>query len=86
MVPAGISSNTAFSYIFNIYKTDSNPFTVENCVEMFKLADFWCDEHMEERARKFISDNLNKEICSEICGDLNLYTKFPDVIQKMIEQ
>ena len=84
-VPAGISAKTAFGYILSIYKDEPNTITVENCVELFKLADYWCDEHMKEETKRFMERNLTESILRDISKD-GLYCQFSDIMDRVIKR
>ena len=79
----GLQAKDVFSYVESVYYKEKNPLNKENCVPIFRLAQFWCDDFMLEESRRFITENIDEHIFSEITDDASLIACFSEVIKNV---
>ena len=84
-VPLEVSPIAVFDYVKSVYDKNFNPFEKDSCVDILKLSLFWCDDFMEKRVKKFISENLTKDICKVILKDHEISQHFDDLFEEVVE-
>ena len=81
--PAHIGADSIFSYIESLYTSGELSITKKNCLEILRLAKFWCDDFVAEAAEIFIKNNINEEIFMTIVRDSELMGHLDDVIEQL---
>ena len=83
--PEHIGADSIFSYIESLYTSGELSLTKKNCLDIFRLAKFWCDDFAAEQSEQFIKKNLDKAIFKTIihCPELRLHLE--DTIEQFTD-
>jgi hypothetical protein len=59
--------------------------TKKNCLDIFRLSKFWCDEFVATQAESFIKENIDKEIYKTIMKNVELQALLEVVVDKFTD-
>ena len=83
--PEEVNAKSVFSYIKTLYSSNRSFITKNNCLDVFRLSKFWCDEFVATQAESFIKENIDKEIYKKIMKNVELQTLLEFVVDKFTD-
>lgn len=92
--PAGIKGKSVLNYIQSLYDSLYNEhhrkfggtgafpkFTEDNCLDIFELADYWCDQHMKRRVETYLVKRMRTKIFMAIVNKPSLVLSLQNVLK-----
>jgi len=85
-LPETVSVTSVVAYIKNLYEDDYNPFSVENCLDILELADYWCDEFMKTECLNFIEAAMNDDLFSRIFENSRIHNSVGRIVNEFVRR
>ena len=82
--PNGIKPEHVFSYIKSYYEKKFE-YSKSECIAIFKLANYWCDDNVKNKVKEMIHSNIDAKLYRQICEDFEIYEHFRETVLEVGE-
>lgn len=97
--PAGIKGKSVLNYIQSLYDSLYNEhhrkfggtsafpkFTEDNCLDIFELSDYWCDQHMKRRVETYLVKRMTTKIFMAIVNKPSLVLSLQNTLKLIADK
>jgi len=85
-LPETVNITAVVAYIKSLYETNYNPFSLENCLDILELADYWCDQFMKTECLNYIEEAMNDDLFEKIYDNPRIQSSVGKIVNDYMKR